>query len=79
MIFEDFIFNYKNDVMDKSTTNLYDASTGFLMGNMFKDEYVGYKNYKVNKLIPTTEKGALLLQIYELDFAMNDFCIFIHI
>lgn len=77
MIFDDIIFNYKNNPMESSTTNLYDATTGFMLGNMFKDEYQGYKNYQVNRLVPTNEKGALLLQIYELDFAMNDLSLYL--
>lgn len=77
MIFEDIIFNYNNDAMGYDKTNLYDANTGFLMGNMFQDEYIGYKNYQVSKLVPTNEKGVLLLQIYALDFAMLDLSLYL--
>ncbi len=79
MIFDDIIFNYKNDLMETSKNDVYDSSTGFLLGNMFKDEYIGYRNYKVSRLIPTNEKAALLLEIYELDFAMNDLSLYLDI
>lgn len=79
MIFEDIIFNYKNDPMESKKNDVYDASLGFLMGNMFKDEYIGYKNYKVSRLMPTNEKGALLLEIYALDFAITDLSLYLDV
>lgn len=69
MFFEDIIFE-KNFVDD--TANLYNPSEGFCLGNMFKDEYRGFKNYKPNKINAQSEKDILLLRIYELDFAITD-------
>jgi spore coat protein JB len=51
---------------------LVSSKEGFLKGNMFKDEYVPYKNLCPKRLNPTCEKEALLYKIMELDFAIND-------
>ena len=43
-----------------------------MKGNMFVNEYVPYKNYRVVKLEGKNEKDQLLLKIYEYDFAISD-------
>lgn len=73
MFFDDIIFNM-NDTHD---TNLFSAKEGFLHGNMFKDEYVPYKNYNISRLESSTDKGNLLLKIYEYDFAINDLSLYL--
>jgi len=69
MFFEDIIFEDSND--------LFSIEDGLNYGNMFKNEYIGYKNYKVAKLVPTNNKGKLLLKIYQLDFALNDLSLYL--
>ncbi len=69
MFFEDIIFEDSND--------LFSIEDGLNHGNMFKDEYIGYKNYKVAKLVSTNNKGELLLKIYQLDFALNDLSLYL--
>ncbi|MDE5831097.1 MAG: spore coat protein CotJB, partial [Clostridia bacterium] len=49
----------------------------FMYGNMFKDEYEPYKNYRVPKIIANNERERLLLEIYENDFALNDLSLYL--
>lgn len=51
---------------------LVDTKEGFLKGNMFRKEYVPYKNRSPVMLKPTCERETLLYKIMELDFAIND-------
>jgi spore coat protein JB len=73
MFFDDIAFNFKNT----NNFNLFNYEDGFMYGNMFSDEYDPYKNYKVAKLDSKTEKGNLLLKIYQYDFALNDLSLYL--
>lgn len=73
MFFEDIIFNF--DTSDD--IKLFDYEEGFMYGNMFKNEYDSYKNYKVAQLKSNNELGELLLKIYEYDFALNDLSLYL--
>lgn len=73
MFFEDIIFNIKDD----DNVNLFNYEDGFKYGNMFKNEYDPYKNYRVLDLESNTELGKLLLKIYEYDFALNDLALYL--
>ena len=72
MFFDDIFFDNKDD-----NVSLYGTKEGFLYGNMFKNEYKGYKNYRPLIITASDEKGKLLLAIYELDFAMNDLSLYL--
>lgn len=77
MLFEndDFDLNmaiFMPDVNFNQDVNLVDPMEGFLRGNMFKDEYLPYKNLTYFKLSPCSEKDAYLLKIMALSFAVND-------
>ena len=56
----------------EQTDKLVSTKEGFLKGNMFKDEYVPYKNMQPIMLKPTCDRDVLLFKITELDFAIND-------
>lgn len=73
MFFEDVIFSIKDD----NNVMLFDYDEGFIYGNMFKNEYDSYKNYKPVKLESNTEVGRLLLKIYQYDFAINDLSLYL--
>ena len=73
MFFDDIIFNMNND----KNVILYDDQDGFMYGNMFKNEYDSYKNYKPVQLESNTELGKLLLKIYQYDFALNDLSLYL--
>ena len=74
MFFDDIFLNYNDSSND---IKLYDYEDGFMYGNMFKDEYDSYKNYKVTNLSSNTSKGNLLLKIYQYDFALNDLSLYL--
>lgn len=73
MFFDDIIFNIK----DNDNKVLFDHEDGFMYGNMFRNEYDSYKNYRVAKLDSNTEIGKLLLMIYQYDFALNDLSLYL--
>ena len=71
------VINIQNLIKNKDMYQ-YDGSRfftpkeGFLRGNMFKGEYQPYKNLTYLEINPTNELEALLLKVYEYDFAVND-------
>ncbi len=73
MFFDDIIFNFKNNDM----VDLFSYEDGFMYGNMFRNEYDPYKNYKVAKFNYSNDKEGLLLKIYEYDFALNDLSLYL--
>ena len=73
MFFEDIIFNFNNN----DNVKLFNYDEGFMYGNMFKNEYDPYKNYKVAQLKSNSELGDLLLKIYAYDFALNDLSLYL--
>lgn len=72
MFFDDIIFNMKTD-----DVSLFNSEDGFMYGNMFKNEYDSYKNYRVARLQSVNDRGSLLLKIYEYDFALNDLSLYL--
>lgn len=70
MYFDDFSFDENSDLFVGKIVNINDD--GYIYGNMFKDEYKPYKNYKVFKLNPSTEEEALKLKIMEEQFIVTD-------
>lgn len=74
MFFDSITFDVNDNDYDKQLYNMADA---FMLGNSFKDEYKGYKNYSVSYLNSTSDKGSLLLKIYEVDFAINDLSLYL--
>lgn len=73
MFFDDIVFNFKNT----DNLSLFSYEDGFMYGNMFRNEYDPYKNYKVTRLDSNTDKGNLLLKIYQYDFALNDLSLYL--
>lgn len=62
---------------DNTSKMLFDVENGLVYGNMFKDEYMGYKDYKPVKLSASDDKSNMLLSIYQYDFAMNDLSLYL--
>jgi spore coat protein JB len=66
-------FDFKNKAKYyEYPENLLDSKEGFLRGNMFRSEYIPYKDMNCKKLNPTCPRQVLLYKIMELDFAIND-------
>ncbi len=61
--------NFKNFNRD---TNILDVEEGFLRGNMFRNEYVPYKNLTYLKLNPKNDREKLLQKIMAYTFAITD-------
>lgn len=75
MFFDDILFNFKDDMKK----NIYSEKEGFLKGNMFVNEYVPFKNYRVAMLEGKNDKEQLLLTIYQYDFAINDLSLYLDV
>lgn len=70
MFFDDFSFDKNTDVFVGKIININED--GYIYGNMFKDEYKPYKDYKVYRLNPSSEEEALKLKIMEEQFIVTD-------
>lgn len=82
MLFDDgFDFNTYFNVINQDNYNKNDELTnlekGFIRGNMFENEYKPYKNYNPSTIRPKSEKDALMLKIYETEFAMIDLSLYL--
>lgn len=81
MLFDDINFNYEFDFFkipgsdfknEIEKSKFYSPEEGFLRGNMFKNEYVPYKNMSYGNLEAKTEEEALLFKLMAYSFAVND-------
>lgn len=52
--------------------NILTAKEGFLKGNMFKDEYLPYKNMTYINIRPKNDREAKLFNVMQYSFAIND-------
>lgn len=59
-------------ITDGNKNDVLSAKEGFLRGNMFKNEYVPYKNLTYINLVPKNEKEARLFNVMQYSFAVND-------
>ena len=77
----DFLLNgVTNPSPNMSSTEspkIFPVNEGFIRGNMYINEYKPYKNYTPMRLKGRNEREMLLLRIYELDFAINDFNLYL--
>ncbi len=64
--------NMTNQMFDKSNPNILPAKEGFLRGNMFKNEYVPYKNLTYINIRPKSDREAKLFNVMQYSFAIND-------
>ncbi len=77
MLFDDNNFDVTflniSGITNPNKEDLLESSkVGFLKGNMFKNEYIPYKNYTYMNIEPKTEKEAALLNVMQYSFAIND-------
>jgi hypothetical protein len=59
--------------------DLYSTKEGFLRGNMFKDEYMPYKNLTYINIKPSNDREAKLWTISQYSFAINDLNLYLDI
>ena len=80
MFFDDIDFLITGNLPNSDNFNqsrLVYCKIRYARGNMFRDEYIPYKNYKAKEVIPQTEEEALLLKINESEFALNDISLYL--
>ena len=65
--------------MDNQKLNLFSPYEGYLKGNIFKDEYVPYKNYSIIKPIINNEKDEMLINIGQYSFMMHDLNLYLDV
>ena len=66
-------FNIGNDYDSPSnTSDILTPKQGLNLGNLFASEYDRYKDYRPRELKANGEKEAMMLEIEELSFAIND-------
>lgn len=76
--FDPFNYTFMNN--DYSTSNnLYGAYEGYLKGNMFKNLYEQYKNYKPDTIKPSNEQEQDLFNLNQVMFAMHDLNLYLDI
>lgn len=66
------LFENNYNFYDSNNKMLENISNGFIKGNMFTNEYIGYKNYIPKQPKIANEKDKDLYYITELSFAIND-------
>lgn len=75
------VFN-DNEIKSLNNNNqkeMFNLVEGFENGNMFKDLYEPYKNYKPETLKPKNEEQEILLKIDQLGFAMHEINLFLNV
>lgn len=87
-IIPDSVLNFMNSVpqnmmnkqnMNYVNNNLFNPTDGFIKGNMFKDLYNSYKNYKPTNLNPKNEKEAMLWSFLQYKFALHDLNLYLDV
>lgn len=68
--------NYDFNIMDNMNFNnnldLFNSYEGYLKGNMFRNLYNPYRNYKVPKIMINSSEEELLMNISEYSFVITD-------
>lgn len=89
----DFINNINSDLSDKkfktnnfnnmgvnvNSLNLYEPLEGYARGNLFKDLYDPYKNYRPQRININSEKEELLTSIGEYSFAAHELNLYLDV
>lgn len=71
---QDYLINNLNNNQNYSASNLNlnDPYDGFIKGNIYKNLYDQYKNYKPIKLVANSEKEEMLLNLDKLCFFSHE-------
>ena len=74
MLIDDFNFFLENN---QNNSQVVSKELGYIRGNMFANEYVPYKNYKVRELTANNKEDELLIRLSEAEFALNDLSLYL--
>ena len=56
------LFEFNTNIYDNKSDETFEIDEGFVKGNLFKDEYIGYKEIYTLHLIPIAKKNMKCLQ-----------------
>ena len=59
-------------INNNSLPNLFDPKNGFKNGNLFRNLYQGYKDYKPLELSTMSEQERKLIELSEIGFAVHE-------
>lgn len=81
---DEFMNNLNNKNMDNNSfnansLNLYEPLEGYARGNLFKDLYDPYKNYRPQRISINSEKEELLTSIGEYSFATHELNLYLDV
>ncbi|MBQ8892760.1 MAG: spore coat protein CotJB [Bacilli bacterium] len=65
-------FQNNNNNMNISPTTLFNPYEGYVKGNLFKNLYETYKNFKPKGISITNERDEMLLNVNQLSFARHE-------
>lgn len=72
-------FDTFNSPNYESINNLYGAYEGYLKGNMFKNLYEQYKNYKPATISPENEQTQDLFNLNQIGFSLHDINLYLDV
>ena len=72
-------YNYYDSFEYPNNVELYGAYEGYLKGNMFKNLYEQYKNYKPDTIRSTSEKEQDLFNLNQIGFALHDLNLYLDV
>ena len=70
---------YNNFDYPYTSNNIFGAYEGYLKGNMFKDLYEQYKNYKPATITLTSEKEQDLFNLNQIGFSLHDLNLYLDV
>ena len=80
MLFDNNDYSFLDLVNNQdNNTNMYTVKEGFLRGNMFRDEYLPYKNYSYININPKSGREAKLYNVMQYEFVINDLNLYLDI
>lgn len=71
--------NEKNKSYDMKDNQLFGSYEGYVKGNLFKNLYNEYKNYKPARLPVNSEKMEGLLNLNQMHFAMHEINLYLDV
>ncbi len=77
MFIDDINFFIDGSLPTNKNIELVNENLGYIRGNMFADEYIPYKNFKLKNLDPISREEELLIKISEAEFALNDLSLYL--
>lgn len=76
--FDKYNMDYRNLNQDEEL-NIFDVEEAFNKGTIFKEIYDPYKNYQSKKIVPRSEKEALMLEIQKYGLSSHDLNLYLDI